>query len=425
MILLSRRVFLEKMTSGLFLSATEHAGPQRRFRSAAPGRMLPRGWLSTSGNQIVDGNNHPVRIAAVNYSGLEVFANPPATSWNWPYKTDLDAIKSYGFNCIRLPLCDRNVLEDPMPVQHVNTRVNPGFAGKTVLQILDMHIDYCTHIGLKVIIDSHVNEGGVKCDNQANGLWYALGGVTDNTDGAGNQGTVTDVLFTARWQTIARRYKGNPTVIGYDLRNEPHYGPATWGDGNRATDYCMMYQRIGDAIHSIEPDVLIFFSPLSDYCTPPYKQNDLTVIRPHPVVLKRPRKLVATVHQYANEVGGNLDGAPGPVNNSDSGDTAIASYNTHWGFAYNANLLPIFVGEMGGRSTTADWYGYANTFIPYCNGKAARGLIVPENGYGPSTGWWVWAGPYGTNPDYGVCDTWTLGSPPEPVQQSYWQQLLF
>jgi endoglucanase len=386
---------------------------------------LPIGWLSTSGNQIVDDTNRPVRIAAINYPGLERYATLPSTSWNVPYRADLGAVRSYGFNCIRITLCDRNVIEDPLPARYLNVSVNPEFARKTVLQVLDLHIEHCSRIGLKVIIDSHVNAGTVKWDNQANGLWYDQGGAGDSTDGAGNKGTVTDQLFLKRWEAIARRYRGDPTVIGYDLRNEPHYGPATWGDGNLATDYCLMYRRIGDAIHAIEPNVLIFFAPLSDYRTEPYKQSDLTAILSHPVALKQPNKLVATVHQYANEVGGNLDGEPGAPNNSDGGMTAVGLYNAHWGFAYNQNLLPIFVGEMGGRSGTPDWYRYANTFVPYCNGLLSDGLVVQVDQYGPSTAWWVWGGPYGTTPDYGACNTWTRGSPPEPVQHGYWHQLLF
>jgi hypothetical protein len=35
---------------------------------------------------------------------------------------------------------------------------------------------------------------------------------------------------------LAGRYRGNPTVIGADLDNEPH-GAATWGDGNPQTDW--------------------------------------------------------------------------------------------------------------------------------------------------------------------------------------------
>lgn len=382
------------------------------------------GWLSTSGNQIIDANGRPVRIAAANYSGMEQFATAPTSSDNRPYQPDLDAIKAYGFNCVRIPLCDRNVLENPTATQQVNTSVNPSFSGLTVLQILDLHITYCGQIGLKVIIDSHVNAGAGQVFNQANGLWYDLGGATDNTDGAGNAGTVTNAQFTTRWTQIAQRYQGNSTVIGYDLRNEPQYGLATWGDGNTDTDYRLMYQRVGDAIHAIEPNVLIFFSPLWDYRIAPYKLGDLSVIRNNPVVLSHPNKLVATVHQYANEVAGNLDGDPGPLNSSDRGRVAVSLYNALWGFAYQNNTLPIFVGELGGRSTTSDWLGYADTLIPYLNGTARYGITVPHGGYGPSIGWWVWSGPYGTTPDYGVQNTWDVNSPPEPVQHGYWQQLL-
>ena len=52
-------------------------------------------------------------------------------------------------------------------------------------------------------------------------------------------GTTTDVpesRWIQDWVMLAQHYAGNPTVIGADLHNEPH-GPATWGDGNPATDW--------------------------------------------------------------------------------------------------------------------------------------------------------------------------------------------
>jgi endoglucanase len=46
---------------------------------------------------------------------------------------------------------------------------------------------------------------------------------------------------------LARRYKGNPAVVGADLSNEPH-GAATWGDDNLATDWRLAAERGGNAI---------------------------------------------------------------------------------------------------------------------------------------------------------------------------------
>ena len=43
---------------------------------------------------------------------------------------------------------------------------------------------------------------------------------------------------------LAQHYRGNDTVVGADLYNEPH-SPATWGDGNPATDWHLAAETAG------------------------------------------------------------------------------------------------------------------------------------------------------------------------------------
>jgi Cellulase (glycosyl hydrolase family 5) len=40
-------------------------------------------------------------------------------------------------------------------------------------------------------------------------------------------GLVPESTWIADWKALAARYKGNPTVIGADLHNEPHNGRGT------------------------------------------------------------------------------------------------------------------------------------------------------------------------------------------------------
>jgi aryl-phospho-beta-D-glucosidase BglC (GH1 family) len=61
--------------------------------------------------------------------------------------------------------------------------------------------------------------------------------------------------------------KGNTTVIGYDLRNEPiNFGAtgSSWGDGSDR-DIKEMYTHVGDAILAIDPDKLIFAEGVITY----------------------------------------------------------------------------------------------------------------------------------------------------------------
>ena len=79
------------------------------------------------------------------------------------------------------------------------------------------------------------------------------------SDGAGNQGTISAAKFQEDWVRFARRWGGNPTVIGFDIRNEPcahTKTPALWG-GKGSTDIHAMYEAVGNAILAVNPDALI------------------------------------------------------------------------------------------------------------------------------------------------------------------------
>jgi endoglucanase len=114
-----------------------------------------------------------------------------------------------------------------------------------------------------VIFDNHNNEAtSADWENaaqQRNGLWFDTGPGTDGTDGAGTQGTISAAKFQEDWVTFAKHWAGNSTVIGFDLRNEPcahTKTPALWG-GNGPTDIHAMYEAVGNAILTVNPDALI------------------------------------------------------------------------------------------------------------------------------------------------------------------------
>ena len=117
------------------------------------------------------------------------------------------AMKAAGFNCARVDWMDKT-LDDP-----------------AALAQLDQFVAECRRAGLKIIFNNHNNEATSKnwsnAAQQSNGLWFDTGPGTDGTDGGGDKGTVSAARFAQDWVTFARRWAGNPTVIGFDLRNEP------------------------------------------------------------------------------------------------------------------------------------------------------------------------------------------------------------
>ena len=128
-------------------------------------------WLSVDGNRIVDAQGKVVKITGINWFGFETSTQGFDGLWAVRLDDALNMIADLGFNLLRLPLCVQLVTEwvngnSPL-VQSINDYISPELAGITSLDLLDIAIDYCNSIGLKVMLDMHrvVN-------SQMTNLWY-------------------------------------------------------------------------------------------------------------------------------------------------------------------------------------------------------------------------------------------------------------
>lgn len=326
---------------------------------------LPDGDLSTKGNQIVDRDGRPVRLACIGWN--QVNEGTPLA-----HQTALMA--SHGFNCIRFSWVDATMQRD--------------------LELIDRVAAAAASAGLRLVLDNHTNEAGHgERDNwgaqQKNGLWYDQGGASDGTDGGGNPGTVTDAKFLADWQAVVRHFAGNPTVIGYDLRNEPLDYPhmSVWGGGSDR-DIRAMYIRVGNAIQAIDSAKLIIVEP---------PNSDCRGVRRYPVSLNTPGKVVYSVHEYPGEIS---------AQKISSGAALVKRMNEMWGWLITGNIAPVFVGEMGSSMTSQQSMEWAGTIVPYLNGTAPDGLRIAEGGQGVSTDWWAWGHLPGQNPDGTLEQDW-------------------
>ena len=150
-------------------------------------------------------NNRPVRIAGINWFGLETPNYAPHGLWSRNYKDMLNQILGLGYNTLRLPYS--NQLFDSSSVPNwIDYNLNPDLRGLTGLQIMDKMIGYASHIGLRIILDQHRPDAGSQ-----SALWYTP--------------AYPESRWIADWQMLAKRYAGNPMVIGADLHNEPHCPP--------------------------------------------------------------------------------------------------------------------------------------------------------------------------------------------------------
>ncbi|MFM7111989.1 MAG: cellulose binding domain-containing protein, partial [Planctomycetota bacterium] len=179
------------------------------------------GYFRTAGNQIVDEKGQVVRLSGVNWFGMESPNFAPHGLWTRGYREMMDQMKQTGFNTIRQPISNQLFDAGSIP-NGIDFSKNADLQGLNGLQILDRIVAYAGTIGLRIFLDHHRSDAGA--GTEGSGLWYTP--------------AYPESRFLSDWKMLATRYANNPTVIGADLHNEPH-GPATWGDGNPATDWRM------------------------------------------------------------------------------------------------------------------------------------------------------------------------------------------
>ncbi|KAH7140066.1 glycoside hydrolase superfamily [Dactylonectria estremocensis] len=147
--------------------------------------------------------------------------------------TDKDAefLASIGFNCLRLSL----------NYHHFEDDMNPFVIKEEGFKHVDRVIDICARHNIYTIIDMHALPGGQNQD------WHS-----DNPTGYAafwDHKHFQDRAVNL-WEHIAKRYKGNPWIAGYNPMNEP--ADSEW------TRLLAFYDRIVPAIRNIDPDHILF-----------------------------------------------------------------------------------------------------------------------------------------------------------------------
>jgi endoglucanase len=310
-------------------SGSPPVSPESQTSAADP---LGSGPLRTRGGDIVDADGRVVHITGVNWFGLETNTFAPQGLWARSLDDMVDQMVQAGFNTIRLPYT--NELFDPGSTPNgIDFQKNPDLRGLSGLQIMDQVIQRAGERGLKVILDRHRPTAAGQT-----ALWY--------TDHVSEQRWIDD------WVMLAARYRGNPTVIGADLHNEPR-GAATWGDGNPLTDWRAAAERAGNAVLQANPDWLIFVEGIERSGDDWYWWGgNLSLAGQFPVVLSEPDKLVYEAHDYGPGVSSQKwFQAPGfPANLPDV-------WYAHWAYLKLNGVAPVLVGEFGGRSVGTDQEG--------------------------------------------------------------------
>lgn len=236
--------------------------------------------LRTFSRYIVDSENMRVKWACVNWGGAYLPTHVVGGLEVQPLDNLTRRISELGFNCVRLAYSTQGYVTNPL-IDRANLAANPDMQGLRFRDAFDRVVESLTNEGLMVIINNHVSKSGWCCNvAQDEGLWYVPG--------------YNESCWINSLVGLAQKYKANPLVVAFDLRNEPHdtpVGPLTWGDGNRKSDWAMAAERAGNEVLQASPDVLIVVSAIC-FCM------DLRPMKRHQINLMYPNRVVYEVHNY-------------------------------------------------------------------------------------------------------------------------------
>ncbi|MFF0594152.1 cellulase family glycosylhydrolase [Streptomyces antibioticus] len=336
------------------------AGAQSAQGLQAAEAQAGAGYWHTSGRQILDSAGQPVRIAGINWFGFETANNVVHGLWSRDYKSMIDQMKSLGYNTLRIPYSDDILKSGTAPTGiDFSGGKNADLQGLGSLGVLDRIVAYAGQGGLKVILDRHRPDAAGQ-----SALWYTP--------------AVPESTWIANLKTLAARYRGQDTVIGIDLHNEPH-DPACWGCGDTATDWRLAAERAGNAVLSVNPDLLVLVEGVQTFNgVSGWWGGNLMGVAQYPVRLDVPGRLVYSAHDYATSVAQQswFSDPSFPAN-------MPGIWDRYWGYIFKQNIAPVWLGEFGTTLASAVDQRWLAALVDYLRPTSTYG--------GDSFHWTFWS----------------------------------
>ncbi len=359
-------------------------------------------WIHAEGSRLYDMNGNQVWLTGANWFGFNCSENCA----HGLYATDVDdflkAVADHGINVIRFPISSELLLSwmegSPNPVSSVQASYNPpqdvvgedgtitpagkygdinrdfvledGKTLKNSMEIFDIIMQKCKKYGIKAFIDIHSPDANNSGHNYE--LWYGLAGIT------------TDLwIETLVW--LADKYKNDDTLIGYDLKNEPHGKRgytgdscpdtiAKWDDSTDENNWKHAAETCANAILEVNPNALIIIEgveqyPKTDkgftYDTPDiwdapadkspwygaWWGGNLRGVKDYPVVPKSgTSQIIYSPHDYGKSVY-----AQTWFEKDFTTQTLLDDYwYDTWAYINDQDIAPLLIGEWGGHMDGAE-----------------------------------------------------------------------
>ena len=356
-------------------------------------------WLHAKGSRLYDMNGNEVWLTGANWFGFNCSENCAHGLYAADVDDMLQSIADHGINVLRFPI-STTLLKSWMdgephkvssvqasytpPVDQVGedgkvtpagyyTNINKDFVledGKTIknsMEIFDIIMQKCKKYGIKAFIDIHSpDENNSGHDYE---LWYGKAGITTK-----------DWKDTLVW--LAKKYANDDTLIGYDLKNEPHGKraykdggcPSTiakWDDSTDENNWAYAATSCAEAILEVNPNALIFIEGIEQYPmtekgytfdTPdvwePKTEDEkrwygawwggnLRGVKDYPIKMSTPAKqsqIVYSPHDYGPSVY-----AQTWFDKNFTTQTLLDDYwYDTWAYINDKDIAPLLIGEWGG-----------------------------------------------------------------------------
>ena len=330
-------------------------------------------WLTTEGSHIVDKDGKEVWLTGCNWFGYNTGTNLFDGVWNCNLKDTIKAIADRGFNVLRVPMSADLLLQwkkGEYPRANYNNAYNEELNSMNSLEIFDYVLSLCEKNGMKVIIDIHTVKTDASGHNHP--VWY--------------REDMTVVHFVDSLSWIADRYKNNDTIIGYDLKNEPH-GKASetphaiWNNSDDMDNWKWVAQIAGNAVLDKNPNALIIIEGIQIYPKDIKANNfvskdddndyyntwwgaNLMGVKDYPIDFGSPernKQIVYSPHDYGPRVYEQPWFKGGFTYESLYKD----AWHDYWLYIAEEDIAPIFVGEWGGfmEGDNLKWMEYFRQLI--------------------------------------------------------------
>lgn len=293
-----------------------------------PARGLP--WLAVRGGRISTLAGQSVILRGFNDSSLLQTGSSPLPS----ALTGQDAqiMEDQGFDVVRIPI-SWSLLEP-----------EPGHFSQSYLARIRAMVSLCASHDLYSVLDMHTEDFGVGFGGSGAPAWLYVPGIPDlhlpglpaawqrHLSPAVNAALAYfwlfpnwQTLYWQAWSIVARMFRDDSNVAGFDLYNEPH--PLPIPPGIFATHLLWPFYAQGiRAISRVDPNHLFIL------------EGDLFGELPTAIRPLRARDVVYSTHLYAGSIlGAPFTGSPAPL-------------ASEWREAvHEAAQLPgpYWVGEMG------------------------------------------------------------------------------